>query len=308
MGWSLAGFAPDSGKDNRAPEVSHGALAWSKSAAENVARKLDIRSIDEAALARLRADETRTLYLFDVRDPAEYAAGHLAGAVSVPGGQLVQATDLYVGTLGARIVLVDDAAVRALMTASWLRQMGWRDVFALAQSGNETGWPPPPVLAAEPPSELRLTCAQASGRLAREEATIVDLSLSRNYFKAHIPGAWFAIRSRLARGLAKIPLRGALILTSEDGVLAGLAAAEARALLQTPVHYLAGGNAAWQAAGHALVADGANMADDPVDLWLKPYERAGDTTAAMSEYLAWETDLLSAIERDGSTRFTLFQP
>src|SRR6267154_1249154 len=52
MGWSLAGLTCDSGKDNRAPQVSHGALAWSKSAAENVARKLDIRSIDEAALAR----------------------------------------------------------------------------------------------------------------------------------------------------------------------------------------------------------------------------------------------------------------
>src|SRR6266516_5415560 len=71
MGWSLAGLAPDSGKDNRAPEVSHGALAWSKSAADGIARKLDIRSIDEATLARFRADKSRTLYLFDVRDPAE---------------------------------------------------------------------------------------------------------------------------------------------------------------------------------------------------------------------------------------------
>src|SRR6266576_5222630 len=112
MGWSLAGFMPDSGKDNRAPQVSHGALAWSKSAAEGVARKLDIRSIDEAALARFRADESRTLYLFDVRDPAEYAAGHVAGALSAPGGQLVQATDQYAGTLNARIVLVDDRQVR----------------------------------------------------------------------------------------------------------------------------------------------------------------------------------------------------
>ena len=47
---------------------------------------------------------------------AEYAAGHVAGAISAPGGQLVQATDQYVGTLGARIVLIDDAEVRAAMT------------------------------------------------------------------------------------------------------------------------------------------------------------------------------------------------
>ena len=45
------------------------------------------------------------------------------------------------------------------------------------------------------------------------------------------------------------------------------------------------------------------MADEPVDTWLKPYERAGDTTKAMSDYLAWEVDLLARIERDGTARF-----
>ena len=54
---------------------------------------------------------------------------------------------------------------------------------------------------------------------------MIDLSLSPNYRKEHIPGAWFAIRSRLAQALPKIPLRGELVLTSEDGVLAGLAVA-----------------------------------------------------------------------------------
>ena len=75
---------------------------------------------------------------------------------------------------------------------------------------------------------------------ARNEATVIDLSLSPNYRKGHIPGAWFAIRSRLAQALPKIPLRGELVLTSEDGVLAGLAVAEARALTGLPVRYLAG--------------------------------------------------------------------
>src|SRR5437667_1633908 len=30
MGWSLAGFRPDSGQSRRAPEVSHGGLVWAK--------------------------------------------------------------------------------------------------------------------------------------------------------------------------------------------------------------------------------------------------------------------------------------
>ena len=93
--------------------------------------------------------------MFDVRDPTEYAAGHLPGAVYAPGGQLVQATDQYVGTLGARIVLVDDSEVRAVMTASWLKQMGWRDVFVLVGERQRAGRPTAPVLGPPAPSELR---------------------------------------------------------------------------------------------------------------------------------------------------------
>ena len=131
---------------------------------------------------------------------------------------------------------------------------------------------------------------------------MVDLSLSPAYRKGHIPGAWFAIRSRLKQALAKIPVEGELVLTSEDGILAGLAVDEAQALTKAPVSSLHGGNAAWRAAGHPLSTD-ANMADEPLDVWLKPYERPNDTSSAMSEYLAWETDLLPRIARDGTTRF-----
>jgi hypothetical protein len=50
------------------------------------------------------------------------------------------------------------------------------------------------------------------------------------------------------------------------------------------------------------------MADEPIDQWRKPYERSGDTKAAMQEYLAWEVDLLPRIERDGTLQFERFRP
>ena len=302
MGWNLAGFTPDSGKSQRAPDVSHGALAWAKSAAEAVAGKLGIRSIDEAALARLRADATRTLYLFDVRDPAEYAAGHVAGALSAPGGQLVQATDQYAGTLKSRIVCVDDKQARAVMTASWLSQMGWREVFVLVAAGDEKGFPDNPVLGEV--SRDTIAPAALAELLSRGEATVVDLSLSRDYAKAHILGAWFAIRARLGDALGKIKPSGTLVLTSEDGVLAGLAVADARALTSLGVACLDGGNAAWRAAGLPLTRNDPRMADEPVDAWLKPYERPDGVKQAMADYLAWETDLLPRIARDGCAIFT----
>jgi len=306
MGWSLAGFATESGRSRRAPGVSANTLDWARAAARRVAQGCAVERIDGARLDAWRADEARTLYLFDVRDPAEYEAGHVAGAISAPGGQLVQATDQYVGTLGARIVLVDDAEVRAAMTASWLRQMGWSDVFVLAEAGTETGWPKTPMLESETRSDAGIDAGSLEALHSRDEATVVDLSLSRNYLMRHIPGAWFAIRTRLARALAKIPLRGTLVLTCEDGIVAGLAVDEASALANRPVRHLDGGNAAWLASGRALAAEPASMADDIVDQWRKPYERGGDATAAMKEYLAWETDLLPRIERDALSRFSVF--
>jgi rhodanese-related sulfurtransferase len=290
----------------RAPGVSGDGLTWAKTAADRVARRFGIARIDAATLASWRADATRTLYLFDVRDPREYAAGHVAGAVSAPGGQLVQATDQYVGTLGARLVLIDPAEVRAVMTASWLRQMGWRDVFVLAEEGHETAPPPTPILGDPPPPELRIDCGGLAELLARDAATVIDLSISRDYLKAHIPGAWFVIRSRLERALARIPLRGTLVLTSEDGVIAGRVASEARARVERPVRALDGGNAAWLAAGRALTADDPRMADEAIDAWLKPYERPSDRAAAMREYLSWEVDLPARIARDGSANFLQF--
>ncbi len=303
MGWSLAGFNCENGKDRRAPSVSAKTLSWARSAAQGVAQNCGVKTIDRPTFEALRADAERTLYLFDVRAPAEYEAGHISGAISAPGGQLVQATDQYVGTLGARIVLVDDAEVRAMMTASWLRQMGWQDVFVLAEPGTETGWPASQTLKAGKQAGAAIDLASFGELFARNAATIVDLSLSRDYLEGHIPGAWFAIRTRLDRALKKIPLRETLVLTSEDGIVADLAVTEARGLIDVSVRALAGGNAAWKSAGNELSVEPL-MADEAIDQWRKPYERSGDTRAAMSQYLAWETDLLPRIKRDGSLHFS----
>ncbi|HYP09967.1 MAG TPA: rhodanese-like domain-containing protein, partial [Xanthobacteraceae bacterium] len=307
MGWSLAGLTCDRGKSRRAPRVSHEQLGWAKSAARRVAQACGVESIDRARLDALRRDQSRTLYVFDVRDPAEYLAGHIAGAISAPGGQLVQATDQYIGTLGARVVLVDDLEVRAAMTGSWLRQMGFGDVFLLAEAGNENGCPATPVLENETRLETAIEAKTLADLVSSNAATVLDLSLSRNFLAGHIPGAWFAIRTRLKRALEKIAIETTLVLTSEDGTLAALAVGEAVTLVDQPVRFLQGGNAAWQAAGQPFSTE-AKMADEPVDQWRKPYERSGDVKAAMQEYLTWEVDLLPRIKRDGSLQFERFRP
>jgi rhodanese-related sulfurtransferase len=176
--------------------------------------------------------------------------------------------------------------------------MGWKDVYVMADAGDETGQAKPKVLGT-PAAGAAINPGKV---LEIDDVTVVDLSTSPHYRRSHIPGAWFAIRGRLDRALKKIEMRGTLVLTSEDGVLAGLAVAEARALTNVPVRWLKGGNAAWTAAGFPL-STSVQMADDAVDVWLKPYERSNDTEAAMNAYLSWEVDLLERIKQDGTTHF-----
>jgi rhodanese-related sulfurtransferase len=71
-----------------------------REAAARVATQCAIPRIDKATLERWRTEAARrTLYVLDVRTPEEYEAGHLRGARSAPGGQLVQETDAHVATL-----------------------------------------------------------------------------------------------------------------------------------------------------------------------------------------------------------------
>jgi rhodanese-related sulfurtransferase len=129
MGWKLAGQKLESGQ-RRAPDVSPKLVAEARQRAHSVAYRAGVRHITAAELAALVSDSRRTLYLFDVRTPEEYRAGHLPAFHNAPGGQLVQETDYFAPVRGARIVLADDLGARADMTASWLAQMAW-EVYVL---------------------------------------------------------------------------------------------------------------------------------------------------------------------------------
>jgi rhodanese-related sulfurtransferase len=130
IGWTLAGQALDQSQARHIADIAPAQRDEARRKAREVAYRAGVRHIDALSLAALAAAPDRTLYRFDVRTPEEHAAGHPAGFVEAPGGQLVQETDHFAPVRGARIVLADEIGPRADMTASWLAQMGW-DVFVL---------------------------------------------------------------------------------------------------------------------------------------------------------------------------------
>jgi rhodanese-related sulfurtransferase len=308
MAWHLAGLGVVNGAARRPPEVSASGLATAREATARVAARCGIDLIDRATLERWRAEAAeRSLYVIDVRTPEEYQAGHLRGARSVPGGQLVQETDAHVATWGGRIVLVDDNGVRATMTASWLKQMGWDEVRVFVANPSDGDWETdrrePRVPGLDDTTIRAIDAAALRDALSAGTALVVDLDFSRRYVQGHIPGAWFAIRSRLADAVTKLPASDTIVLTSADGRLARLAAPELSALVSVPVMVLSGGTQSWVAAGLPLETGTGHMASEPEDVVLSARERGQNREEAMREYLAWEIALVTDMATDDDHRF-----
>ena len=303
IGWTLAGQALDQGQTRKFPEPSPAAEKEAQDAARKVSYRAGVKRIDPQGLSDLEKDAARTLYRFDVRTPEEYEAGHIAGFRNTPGGQLVQETDMVASVRGARIVLADDRLVRADMTASWLAQMGW-DVYvlengfggALATGAWRAQLPPLPAGQAITPGEL-------TSRLKAGGVVLIDLAPSPIHRRGHIPGAWFAIRSRFTAALSRLPRDRDFVLTSPDGFLAQFAAPELQALSGRAVSVLAGGTAAWTREGGTLENGLALAANEPDDVYRRPYEGTDNAAAAMQAYLDWEFGLVEQLRRDGTHGF-----
>jgi rhodanese-related sulfurtransferase len=311
MGWHLAGYELARQQKHYAPPPSPDGLAKARLAASRVAKRFGVRFIDVAMVGRFaREMDRRTLYLFDVRSPEEYAAGHLHSTVNAPGGQLVQTTDSFAATRNSRIVLIDDHGVRATMTASWLIQMGWQDVFVVTNA-LESG----PLYQGDTPNDVLgladiktdfISPAELRKLLDADQAAVVDFETSLRYREAHIPGAWLSIRANLEDNLKKIPSSAMLVLTSADGIVAQLAAPEAAQLTGTPVKVLRGGTAAWRAAGLPVASGLTHLADTTDDVWYRPYDRTANVEEAMKDYLTWEVNLVKQIETDDDVNFRTF--
>ena len=311
MGWHLAGFQVAHGQDLIAPAPTASGLRKARQAAARVAQRFGVKYIDVAQVAKFaREMDRRTLYLFDVRSPEEYAAGHLHSTVSAPGGQLVQTTDSLAGVRNSRILLIDDHGVRATMTASWLIQMGWQEVYvvkdALASGPLHKGAAPIEVLGLDRIRCEAISPAALKRELEREAVTVLDFDSKPRYGEGHIPGAWHVIRASLAANLGTIPRSRPLVLTSADGIVAQLAAAETAVLTNMPVRVLAGGTGAWRREQLPVEQGLTRLTDSIDDVWVRAHDRTENREQAMQEYLTWEVDLITQIGRDDDVEFRHF--
>src|SRR5215470_11027302 len=139
-GWVLAGYQLETGADRLTlPSPSPEGLARTAAYATRVARADQVRYLDIPALQAMLARRAQeTVYCIDVRTQEEYAAGHIPGFRWFPGGQAVQRSDDVAVVHNCPIVFACDRMARATLTASWYRQMGFDEVYAV--QGGTAAW------------------------------------------------------------------------------------------------------------------------------------------------------------------------
>lgn len=107
--------------------------------------KANIREINHEQLLALQGGGAPVV---DVREPAEFAAGHIPGAVNIPRGVLEFEVDGHpavnchkdpaLGHRGAPIVLACRSGARSALAAEALLRLGFAEPVSLA--GGFVGW------------------------------------------------------------------------------------------------------------------------------------------------------------------------
>jgi rhodanese-related sulfurtransferase len=299
-GWMLAGHQLESGADRvDLPAPSPEGLAAAEAYAARAGAEDGVRMLDLAGLQQLRDRSAReSVYLIDVRTREEYTAGHIPGFRWFPGGQAVQRSDELAVVKRCPIVFACDRMARATLTASWYRQMGHEEVYALA--GGTSAWVAAGhALQPGAPDETPVghDAARAAASLVAPAAlhaspppAVIFVDTSQDFARGHVPGARWVPRGWLELWIGDIvPSKDTPVsVTCVDGRAAALAAATLRELGYRHVSVLDGGMDAWRKADLPVERGLSGVMVAPTDVVLAGPDR---NSADMQNYLRWEEAL-----------------
>jgi rhodanese-related sulfurtransferase len=311
QGWALAGFELDRGNAAAPfPPLSPEALEGTKARALTICERFAIPVITAAQVERLFQDRRSTTYLFDVRSREEAVDDPVPAAIHAPSGQLVQATDQWVGVRRARLILADDGGLRAALAAFWLTQLGYEVHVTLIDSTLRRlartrlmGWQqddeftPTAVGAAEALREV------GSGR-----GSFIDIRPSPAYRQEHVEGARWSIRPRILEAAGRNGGRDTYVI-SEKRENAEHVARDLHAAGFRPVHVVDGGHESLVAAGAQTLSTPGDPPDhEALDFLFFVHDRHDGNLASARRYLAWETGLISELDEAERAQFRLFRP
>ncbi|WP_442875147.1 rhodanese-like domain-containing protein [Cupriavidus sp. P-10] len=302
QGWYLAGHALEHGSERSADAVpTTPLLQVARDRSATLLRRFGLPSLSTAQAQQWLDDAHRTTYLFDIRTAEEFARHSIEGAIHAPGGQLVQATDRYIGVRGSRVIVFDDDGVRAPVIASWLHQLGYESAVladGLDAAVKVRAWPQPD-LGGGP----RVLDAGQLRKLHGEAAAlaIIDLRESAAFDQGHAQGSVWSIRPRLLQALQSLrttPEDPVVLLASEPDV-AALAWKDLVDAGYGNVFRTDEGYQTWLSAGLAPAVDAEPLPPATrIDYLFFVHDRHEGNQDAARAYLAWETGLIAQCEED----------
>jgi rhodanese-related sulfurtransferase len=299
-GWVLAGQQLETGADRvQLPEPSPQGVAAAEAYAAKLAIEDGVRYVDIPTLQTLMERRNQeTLYFIDARTMEEYAAGHIPGFRWFPGGQAVQRSDDVAVVKNCPVVFACDRKARATLIASWYRQMGHQEVYAV--DGGTTAWAASGhALEKGMPEELPVGYDAARRQVklvppedlqAAQPSAVIFVDTSQDFARGHVPGARWVPRGWLEFWIGEIvPSKDTpLTVTCNNGRSSVLAAATLKGLGYQHVSVLDGGMGTWQKAGLPVEKGLSGVMAPPTDVVLSGPDR---NFADMQNYLRWEEAL-----------------
>ena len=293
QGWYLKDYVLDHGKIAKyaEPRIDEELSL----AAKALQTKYSIPLISDEQFVLWSKDPNRSLYLCDVRTKEEFDLDALAGAQHAPGGQLIQATDQFVGVRNARIVLYDSDGLRAMVVASWLKQMG-HDASVL-QNGisSKVSMTNNELLIDHRLNATVLTADQIKDVAANNSAAIIDIRESMQFRKAHLPNSQWAIRPHLMSVVIKTDKP--IVLISDNPALTY------GALLELANHGRSASvfelnNAIFPSHLQVVSSDNEPADSECIDYLFFVHDRHDGNKESARRYLEWETGLISQLDED----------
>lgn len=321
QGWALADFTLEYGSRQRYPGdespigLNADTLAHRQEAARKLMERHQVPWVTGEIVHQWRQEPTRSTYLCDVRTPTEFARGSIPGAINTPGGQLIQATDQWIGVRRARVVIVDGGDhIRAPSVASWLRQIGHETYVLDVSTASEMR----PVSSRQWSggfAKRAITASELARQMATQPTIVIDLGPSMDFRRGHIPGARWVTRRDLTQKVTLMlderPDTHHVVLMADDDQKAQLAMTELEGLLQEKqclLQFLTGGLGAWQAENLPVEATPDSPPNgDCIDFLFFVHDRHSGNREAMRQYLAWETGLMAQVTEDDKKLLPLYE-
>lgn len=298
QGWYLQDFPLDHGQSHPYPPAKVDDQWLANVAA--LANRFQVPIISDAQFNVWKSEIDRSLYLCDVRTAEEFKHQALPGAQHTPGGQLIQATDQFIGVRNARIVLYDSDGARAITVASWLKQMG-HDV-AVLKEGIASTVSLPETAGANLNGAQLITDHQLVASLEQSDTVLLDLRPSMQYRKGHISRAIWTIRPHLLETIQDQV--GPIVCIVEDLAVAQGALAQLATIGRSAQIYLCKNNIF--PTGLELISTPTTPTDiECIDYLFFVHDRHDGNKEAAKRYLEWETGLIAQLDEQERNLFSI---